>query len=102
MSSIQLKCHEFFLSRLEMSRHAIYAMSLLTHCSLGITAVILNYRKISNISGTKFPNLNVSHLGLQLVVFAQYIEVTCLGENEDVVGAVLTGNGTTTSEWSTI
>ena len=36
------------------------------------------------------------------VVFAQYIEVRCLVENEDVVGAAPTGDAPTTSEWSTI
>ena len=41
----------------------------------------------------------LSRLG---VVFAQSIEVRCWVENEDVVGAVLTGDAPTTSEWSTI
>ena len=36
------------------------------------------------------------------VVFAQYIEAKCSGENEDVVGAAPTGAAPTTSEWSTI
>ena len=39
-----------------------------------------------------------SHLA---VVFVQYIEAKCWVENEDVVGAVLTDNASTTSEWST-
>ena len=33
------------------------------------------YRKVSNIRCTKYQNLNVSRLGLQLS--AQYIEATC-------------------------
>ena len=33
-------------------------------------------------------------------VFAQSIEARCLVENEYVVGAVLTGDAPTTSEWS--
>ena len=37
-----------------------------------------------------------------VVVFAQYIEAECKVENEDVVGAVPTGDASTTSEWSTI
>ena len=49
------------------------------------------YRKISNISHTKFQNLKVSHLVLQLSVI-----------NEDVVGAAPTGDAPTTSELSTI
>ena len=36
------------------------------------------------------------------VVFAQSIEARCKVENEDVVGAVPTGDAPTTSEWSTI
>ena len=36
------------------------------------------------------------------VDFAQYIEAKCSVENEDVVGAVPTGDAPTTSEWSTI
>ena len=36
------------------------------------------------------------------VVFAQYIESSYLKENEDVVGAVPTGDAPTTSEWATI
>ena len=36
------------------------------------------------------------------VVFAQSNEARCWVENEDVVGAALTGDAPTTSEWSTI
>ena len=36
------------------------------------------------------------------MVFAQYIEVKCYVENEDVVGAAPTGDAPTTSEWPTI
>ena len=36
------------------------------------------------------------------VVFAQSIESRCQVENEDVVGAALTGDAPTTSEWSTM
>ena len=36
------------------------------------------------------------------VVFALYIEAKCSVENEDVVGAALTGDAPTTSEWPTI
>ena len=37
------------------------------------------------------------------VVFAQSIEAMCKIENEDVVGAALTGDAAaTTSEWSTV
>ena len=36
------------------------------------------------------------------VVFAQYIGAKYYVENEDVVGAGLTGDAPTTSEWSTI
>ena len=49
---------------------------------------LINYCKISNIRCTKFPNLNDSHLILQL---AQSV-------NEDVVEAAPTGNAPTTSE----
>ena len=37
-----------------------------------------------------------------VVVFAQSIEARCSVTNEDVVGAVRTGDAPTTSEWSTI
>ena len=57
------------------------------------------YRNISNISGTKSPNLNVSRLE---VVFAQSNEARCQVESEDVVGAAPTGDAPTTSEWSTV
>ena len=40
-----------------------------------------------------------SHLA---VVFAQSIEARCEVENEDVVGAMLTGDAPTTFKWSTI
>ena len=33
------------------------------------------------------------------VVLAQFIEVRCLVENEDVVGAARTGHALTTSQW---
>ena len=59
------------------------------------------YRKISNISRTKFQNLNDSHLVLQPLC-AQSIEARCLVENEDVVGAAPRGDAPTTPEWSTI
>ena len=36
------------------------------------------------------------------VVFAQSIEARCKFENEDVVGAVPTGDAPNSSEWSTI
>ena len=36
------------------------------------------------------------------VVFTQYIEAIYYVENEDVVGAALTGDAPTTSEWSAI
>ena len=40
-----------------------------------------------------------SHLS---VSFAQFIEARCLVEDEDVVGAALTGGAPATPEWSTI
>ena len=49
-----------------------------------------NYHQIPNIRHTKSQNLNVSHL------------VRCYLENEDIIGAVPTGEVPTTSEWSTI
>ena len=57
-----------------------------------------NYRQISNISAHQIPNLNVSCLFLQLSLLNPLKQV----ENEDVVGAALTGNAPSTSEWSTI
>ena len=36
-----------------------------------------------------------------VAVFAQSIEAKCEVENEDVVGAVPTGDAPTTSQWST-
>ena len=60
-----------------------------------------SYGKISNISCTKSLNLNVSRLGLQLVL-RNFVEAMCWVVNEDVVGAAPTGDAPTTSEWSTI
>ena len=56
------------------------------------------YRKISNIVPTKSHKLKVYRLGLQLVVFAQFIEAKFSVENEDIVGAAPTGDAPTTSE----
>ena len=47
-----------------------------------------NYRKVSNTRRTKSPNLNDS----RPVVFAQFIEAECQVDNEDAVGAALTGD----------
>ena len=60
----------------------------------------LHLNDVLMASCTKFPKLKCfsSHLA---VVFGQSIEARCLVENEDVVGAVLTGDAQTTSEWST-
>ena len=60
-----------------------------------------NYYEISNISHTKSQNLKwfLSHLA---VVFAQSIEARFYVQNEDVVGAVPTGDAPTTFEWSII
>ena len=41
-------------------------------------------------------------LASSLSCFAQSIEAEFYVENEDVVGAALTGDGPATSEWSTI
>ena len=41
-------------------------------------------------------------LSRRVIVPAQSIEAMYLVENEDVVGAVLTGDAPTTSEWATI
>ena len=62
------------------------------------TSVINVYRQISNISGSKSQNLNISSIVLQKLVFAQSVEVKCYIENEDVVGAEPTGDAPTTSE----
>ena len=59
------------------------------------------YRKTSNISHIKSPNLKNSRIVLQLVVFAQSIEARCQVGNEDV-GAVPTGDAPTPSQWPTI
>ena len=37
-----------------------------------------------------------------MAVFAEYLEARCWVENDDVVGAVPTGDAPTISEWSTI
>ena len=55
---------------------------------------IYTYRQTSNISCSKYQNLNGSHL---VVVFAQSIDAGCEVENEDVRAVP-----TSTSEWSTI
>ena len=57
--------------------------------------------KISNIKAHQIPILKCFSFRLALVI-AQFIEARCYVENEDVVGAVPTGNAPTTSEWSAI
>ena len=52
----------------------------------------------SNKRCTKFQNLTASHVILQLV-FDQSIETMCYVKNDDVVGAVPTGDAPTTAEW---
>ena len=59
------------------------------------------YRQVSNIRRSKSKNLKRFSSRLA-VVCAQSIEARCWVENEDVVGAVPTGDAPTTSEWSTI
>ena len=59
------------------------------------------YCQTSTIRHTKSQNLIASRLVLQLSLtnpLKPYVKV----KNEDVVGAVPTGNASTTSEWSTI
>ena len=53
------------------------------------------YRRISNISRTKSPNLNWPHPSSCLCPIKR-------SENEDVVGAAPTGEAPTTYEWSAI
>ena len=57
------------------------------------------YREVSHISRTKFQNINVSRLVLQLP-FCNILKpsVKWRLENEDVVGAAPTGDAPTTSE----
>ena len=66
-----------------------------------VTDILWGYRQTSGYKVHQIQKLEcfLSRLG---VVFAQSIEVRCWVENEDVVGAVLTGDAPTTSEWSTI
>ena len=62
-----------------------------------------NYRKTSCICRTKSQNLNVSRIVLQLSLSNPLKPAVELSMNyEDVVGAALTGDAPTTSEWSTI
>ena len=56
-----------------------------------------SYRQISNISRTKHQNLNVSRLGL-LLSLPNLSKTKYQVENEDVVGAALTGDAPTTYE----
>ena len=75
-----------------------------THWPLGDSAVIMNYCKISNIRCTKWQNLNNSISNIRctkwqnlkdshpVLQFAQSIETRCQVDNEDVVGAALTGD----------
>ena len=62
--------------------------------------VIWTYRKFCNIRHTKSQKLKWFSSCLA-VVFAQCIEASCKVVNKDVVGAALTGNALTTSEWLT-
>ena len=49
------------------------------------------------------PNPKLKYFSFRpAVVFAQSIEAICWVENEDAVGAALTGDAPTTSEWSII
>ena len=57
----------------------IYGVHIYVFCSEAmfrtwIIYILYKYRQISKTSRTKSQNLNVSHLVLQLVVFAQSIE----------------------------
>ena len=69
--------------------HEIIMMMFSKHC-------IRNCRKVSDIRHSKSENINVSRLCLQ------YIEAKCWMQNENVVGAVPTGDAPTAPEWSTI
>ena len=72
-----------------------------TSCLLSATKLVYkqHYRQCFNISRTQSPNINVSRLVLQLSLpnTLKAREV----ENEDVVGAVPTGDAPTTAVWST-
>ena len=59
------------------------------------------YRQVSNIRCTKSQHLEKFSYCLA-AVFAESLEARCQVEDEDVVGAALTGDAPTTSEWSTI
>ena len=59
------------------------------------------YHQISNISCTKFQNLNVSRLALQMSL-SKPLTPDVQVENGDVVGDVPTGDAPTTSAWQTI
>ena len=56
------------------------------------------YRQTSNISSTEFPNLSIYRLDLQLSLSNPLKPDV---ENDDVVGAALTGDAPTTFELST-
>ena len=81
-------------------RHTLVGNKIVDHSDVvGASPVGSNYRKISDIRCTKSLNLNVSHLGLQLSL--RNILKPSVGwrlENEDVVGAVPTGDAPTTFE----
>ena len=72
-----------------------------TYSSHIFTILVLksDYRQISNIRHIKSPNLNVSHLILQLSFPIHWSQA--LSQNEDVVGAAPAGDAPTQSEWST-
>ena len=72
-----------------------------TRTQLDNNIALCQNRQISNISRTKFQNLNVSCLALQLSLFNPLTPEFQV-ENEGIVGAVLTGDAPTTSEWWTI
>ena len=65
-------------------------------------SIVNIYRQVSNIRHTKYQNLNVFHLGLQLSLYNILKPGVKPRMKMYVVGAALTSHAPTTSEWSTI
>ena len=78
-------------------------------CRINVPLVSTREHKIDRNANIPSNLKNKSHqiptikrfLSRLAVVSGQSIEARCLVENEDVVGAALTGDAPTTSEWST-
>ena len=90
-------CHNFPAGLRQTARGA----PLLWNESNDLIELKNTYHQFSNTRHHKSQNFNISHLVLQLSL-CNILKPGVKSRNEDVVGAMLTGDASTTYEWSTI